>query len=125
MAGGRHSTAATHDGLLARLDPRHWVHPAARRPTDQRVLNLALHRQATLIGPECNFPIKQGALIAERHGLTPEAARVLHFNLDAKPWRGAVGCSAAALPGGLSALSAGRVSAVVPWRRGGAATAPA
>ena len=75
----------SHADLLALVSPETW-RGAATPHTDQFVLNRHFAGQQTLVGWNCNYLLGQAREIRAREDLHWRAARVLHFNLPAKPW---------------------------------------
>ena len=71
--------------LLSLVTPESW-RGAATGSFKQFLHNRYFHGRHTLIGSTYNFLLRHAELITAREGLTAADAKVLHFNLRAKPW---------------------------------------
>ena len=81
LLGGR-----DYDGLLSLLAPEGWSGVVAGQ-TDQIVYNRYFAGRQTLLGPTYNYLLAHARNIRERERLSADEARVLHFNMRAKPWQ--------------------------------------
>ena len=84
MIDGDLLTAERHTALLAMLVPEKW--PADTFYTDQLVLNRYFAGEQTLMSSTYNFLLGSAAAIQRREGIVAAEAKVVHFNLPAKPW---------------------------------------
>jgi hypothetical protein len=78
--------AATADALWPLLDPEAWSRIASQH-TDQAVWNLLLRDRVHLVGTEFNLMMTHRRTSFAHEPVAVDAARVLHFNGPAKPWR--------------------------------------
>ena len=76
--------ADRHADLLAMLVPEAW--PAGTSHTKQLLQNRHFAGRQTLVSSTYNFLLASAAAITRREGITAAEAKVLHFNLPAKPW---------------------------------------
>ena len=72
-------------GLLAMLTPETWRGTDTLH-TKQFLQNRYFAGRQTLIGSTYNYLLASAALVQARTGLAPADAKVLHFNMPAKPW---------------------------------------
>ena len=81
LTGGR-----DYEGLLSLVAPERWRGVRARQ-TDQIVYNRHFAGRQTLIGAAYNYLLAHARDIRAHEGLAAGQARVLHFNMRAKPWQ--------------------------------------
>ncbi len=72
--------------LLALLNPDLWENDATSH-TDQRIFNLWAAGRQHLLGAEFNYLLGHPRVMREHAGISAGDARVLHFNVSAKPWQ--------------------------------------
>ena len=82
---GRLAGERAYADLLAAMSPAHW--PSLRVPGEQPLLNRCFAGRQTLLSSTYNFLIPGAAAIRAREGVDLRSAKVLHFNVPAKPWR--------------------------------------
>ena len=82
---GRLAEGGCYADLLAMIAPDTWPGPDAPH-TDQFLLNRYFAGRHTLISSTYNYLLASTAAIRARESLTPERAKVLHFNDPVKPW---------------------------------------
>ena len=81
LTGGR-----DYGGLLSQVAPGRWRGVAAAQ-TDQIVYNRHFAGRQTLVGATYNYLLAHARDIRAHEGLAAGQARVLHFNMRAKPWQ--------------------------------------
>ena len=85
--------------LLSMVTPESWRH--TRTPhTDQILYNRYFDGRQTLVGATYDYLLAHAPDIRAHEGLSPADARVLHFNMRAKPWQFPQLLRWAARPGG-------------------------
>ena len=83
---GRLAGERVYADLLAAMSPAHWR--GLRAPLgEQPLLNRYFAGRQTLVSSTYNFLLPGAAAIRAREGVELRSAKVLHFNVPAKPWR--------------------------------------
>lgn len=72
--------------LLALVTPESWRN-AGTPHTDQILYNRYFDGRQTLVGATYDYLLAHARDIRAHEGLSPEEAKVLHFNMRAKPWQ--------------------------------------
>ena len=83
---GRLAGERVYADLLAAMAPAHWRGLAAPLG-EQPLLNRYFAGRQTLLSSTYNFLLPGAAAIRAREGVELHSAKVLHFNVPAKPWR--------------------------------------